>query len=962
MKLKIPPPLLRRFHRIFGLLLLVLSSALAAAQAPLSHYYQDVWTTRNGLPHNSINAIAQTSEGYLWFATWEGVARYNGREFRVFERGEHTGLPDSGLRSLTPDGQGVLVAGARGGVSRYEQQRWTAEPVVAAMVNHVLRDRRGRLWFATEGEGIYMRDGGGEHHYGAAEGLPGAGVYRLLEDEDGRIWAGTSQGLAWIREGEVAVVPGVPPVPVLALLHDERGRLLIGSEQGLYVWEDDSARPHSPALAGEAVSSLLLDDEGSLWLGTIDRGLVRVSRFGLERLGLAQGLPDKRVVSLFQDAERSIWVGTNGGLLRLRDAPFTSYTQDDGLAGNYVRTVLAHSDGSVWVGSSNGLSQIRGDTITSLPLLLPDGGIPSVLSLAEGRRGELWVGTYTHGLLRLQDGELAEILDRESGLGANEVRAVLPARDGSLWVGTAKGLNRLAEDGIRTYTQADGLPGDFVMNLFEAVNGDIWVGTGVGAARVRDGTVTPLYLNSQENAEYAFGFYQEPDGRHLWMATDRGLLRYRYRDGSLAVVGRRHGLPVEKMFQPVADRLGGLWLTTNRGIIRIGLAEAHRVADGELARIDFELFGEGDGMASSQANGGSGPAAVQAADGSVWIATAKGVARVQPERLADFGRSRLPVVLEGVEVNGQSTGIAGPQRLAAGSERLQLRFAGLGYVMPERIRYRTLLEGFDQDWVPREHQAQAEYTNLPPGRYLFRVAAAYPYGDWSEQEASLAFTIAPFFWQRSLFWWSLGILGLGGVWLLMRLRLRLLRRRAEQLEQQVAEKTGELQRQSQAFERQAREDQLTGLANRRAFDEGLQAAWADRGSAALCLAVLDIDHFKQVNDRWSHAVGDQAIRAVAAVLRHELRAGDLAARWGGEEFTLLLPGTTVEEARRICERVRRAIEEMDCGPIAAGLRLSVSLGLAEAGSLPDEDKLLSCADKALYRAKREGRNRVVLWS
>ncbi|PSJ46098.1 GGDEF domain-containing protein [Zobellella endophytica] len=962
MKLKIPLPILRRFNRIFGLLLLVLSSSLAAVQAPLSHYYQDIWTTRNGLPHNSINSIAQTAEGYLWFATWEGVARYNGREFRVFERGEPTGLPDSGMRSLTVDGAGLLVAGARGGVSRYERQRWSPEPDLPAMVNHVLRDSAGRLWFATEGDGVYMRDGdGGEHHYSVAEGLPGAGVYRLAEGADGGIWIGTSLGLAEIREGRIRIVTDIPAVPVLALLHDSQGRLLVGSERGAYVGERDRYRRLSPALADEAISSLLVDEAGDIWLGTIASGLIRVSRFGIERLGMADGLPDNRVVSLFQDSERSIWVGTNGGLLRLRDAPFTSYTQDKGLSGDYVRTVLAHSDGSVWVGTSNGLNHIPDGEVIPLRIRLPDGGVPSVLSLAEGRDGTLWVGTYTHGLLQIRRGELVDIIDRARGLGANEIRAVLPATDGTLWVGTAKGLSQMKDGRIRTYVQADGLPGDFILSLYEANNGDIWVGTGVGVGIVRGARIEALYLNRQDNAEYAFGFYQEPDGRHMWLATDRGLLRYRQADGSLAAVGKRHGLPIEKMFQPVADRLGGLWLTTNRGMLRLSREQAHRVADGELAAIGFEHFGEGDGMASAQANGGSSPAAARAADGSVWIATAKGVARVQPERLAEFGQADLPVVVEAVEVNGRTVDVEGPLQLPAGSDRLLLRYAGLGYVMPERIQYRTMLEGFDRDWVARSRQNQAEYTNLPPGDYVFRVAAAYPYGDWSEQEGRLAFSIRPFFWQRPLFWWGGALLGLGSLWLLMRLRLRMLKRSAEQLKQQVTEKTRELQLQSRAFERQAREDQLTGLANRRAFDEELTVAWANRGAAPLCLAVLDIDHFKKVNDRWSHAVGDEAIRAVASVLRRELRQGDLAARWGGEEFTLLFPGTAIEDARRICERVRRAIEGQDCGAVAAGLRLTVSLGLAEAASLSDEDKLLSCADKALYRAKEHGRNRVELW-
>ncbi|MDP5291635.1 two-component regulator propeller domain-containing protein [Oceanimonas sp. CHS3-5] len=948
---------------------LLLAWPVAAADSPLKDYYQDSWNTRNGLPHNSINSMAQTPEGYLWFATWEGVSRYNGRGFHTFVRGEQTGLPDSGIRGLTLDGDGLLVAGARGGFSRYQHPGWQPRASLPAMVNHVLRDRQGRLWFATEGDGIYMRDAEGQqHHFSSPQGLPGLAVYRLLQTTDGRIWAGTSQGLAVIGAGQkITVSEQIPAVPVLALLQTRKGQLLVGSGRGLYGSDEHGgfAQLH-PQLAGEAISSLLQDSAGDLWIGTTDRGLVRLGSYGLERMGMAQGLPDNRVLSLLQDTEDNIWVGTNGGLLRLRDAPFTSFTQEQGLSGNYVRTVLADDKGRIWVGTSNGLSLINASGVRPLPVKLPDGKAPSILSLA--RQGNtLWLGTYTHGLVGLKPGREPVIIDRKQGLSADEVRAILPARDGSLWVGTASGLSRLHQGRVTTYGKQDGLPGEFVMALHQANNGDIWVGTGVGAAIIRQGNpahIRALDLHSQENAEYAFGFYQQPGSDAVWIATDRGLLRYRYRDDSLSMVGRPQGLPIEKMFQPVADQQGGLWLTTNRGILRLDLQQAHRAADGELDTIPFELFGEGDGIASSQANGGSGPAATLAPDGSVWIATAVGVARVQPNRLASLVPNNLPVVLEDIRVNGMAVMPTQPLTLPAGSDRIQIEFAGLGYVMPERIRYRTRLEGFDKEWVARGGQNLAEYTNLAPGHYRLKVAASYPYSSWSHREASLSFSIAPFFWQRPVFWGLVGVVGLWLIWALFQLRLRMLKRNASTLRRLVDEKTQALQQQTQAFERQAREDQLTGLANRRAFDDWLATAYGqvDPGGNGLCLAVVDIDHFKRVNDQWSHNVGDEAITAVARVLRVQVRAQDKVARWGGEEFTLLFPDTSLKDATRICERIRQAVAELDCSPIAEGLSLTISLGLADAGGAGSTDRLLAQADQALYRAKNNGRNRVEVWS
>lgn len=342
----------KSLQSLLCLLSLLLSPALFAAQVPLSQYYQDHWTTRDGLPHNTINDITQTAEGYLWFATWEGVARYNGRQFKVFARGETSGLPDSGVRGLTTDGEGLLVVGARGGVSRYQHQAWTPQPDADAMVNHVLRDANGLLWLATQNDGIYVRDGETTiRHISVNQGLPSNDVYQLVQDSAGRVWAGTAQGVAWIHDDQVQVVNGIPAVAAMALVIDDQGRILVGSEQGLFAIDNAGVTPLYVALTTQAIISILQDKNGDLWLGTTDRGLIRISQLGIEFLGVEQGLPEQRVVSLFQDNEDSIWVGTNGGLMRLRDVPFSSVTEQQGLAGNYVRTVLAHSDGSMWVGS-----------------------------------------------------------------------------------------------------------------------------------------------------------------------------------------------------------------------------------------------------------------------------------------------------------------------------------------------------------------------------------------------------------------------------------------------------------------------------------------------------------------------------------------------------------------------------------------------------------------------------------
>ena len=623
-----------KFRAAQLLSLLIISPLLQAESTPLSDYYQQHFTIRDGLPQNTINDIAQTADGHLWFATWNGLARFNGREFRHYARGEETGFPGSAIRVLMTEGPNLLAAEARGGLSYYQDQVWISQPSVNVIINDVLRDQDGLLWLATLGDGIYVRDGDKTlAHFDESDGLPSQDVYSLAQDKQGRIWAGTAKGLVWIDNNKLHIVDAIAEISVSALLLDKQNRLFIGSEQGLYVAEQTGVSRIYPELSEKSIISLLQDNNDDLWLGTATDGLLRISSLGIEQLEVNRAFPAQRVLSLFQDNEQSIWVGTNTGLISLRQVPFNSLTEQHGLNGNYVRAVLAHSDGSVWVGSSAGLTQIKDGEVTALSLTMADGVSPSVLSLAEGLTGELLVGTYTYGLQRLEQDQLVAVSDRSQGLVSNEVRSLIASPDGSLWVGTNAGLNQLKAGEIKVYTREMGLPDDFIMGLHPVSNGDLWVATGAGAAIIRDEKITPVYFNGQ-GAEYAFGFYSEPKGDYVWIGTDRGLVRFSYADNTLSLIGVKHGLPVEKIFQPIADQLGGLWLPTSNGVTRISLAAAHRVADGLADTLDVEHFDESYGLASAQANGGTGPLATLLADGSVWMATAIGVARMDAARLA----------------------------------------------------------------------------------------------------------------------------------------------------------------------------------------------------------------------------------------------------------------------------------------------------------------------------------------
>ena len=354
--------------------------------------------------------------------------------------------------------------------------------------------------------------------------------------------------------------------------------------------------------------------------------------------------------------------------------------------------------------------------------------------------------------------------------------------------------------------------------------------------------------------------------------------------------------------------------------------------------------------------------------------------------MINFDPAPPPVVIERLQIDDQDIPgrVSGPVQVPAGSRRLELRFAGLSFLRPETIEYRYRLDGFDRDWIASGNRMSAEFTSLPPGDYRFRVSAALRPGLPHGPESSVEFHVLRFWWQQPVTWLLVVLVSAVLIVLLLQYRVskqrearavlqRLVNERTEALREQTqrllsADQERErlveqLREQSEAFERQAREDALTGLANRRAFDELLTREFArfQRMGQPLCLAVIDLDHFKRINDGFSHSAGDRALQAVADVLRRGCRAMDVVARYGGEEFALVLSATSTEEALALADRLRERVALIDCSDFAAGESLTASFGLAQAQGCSSVEMLVERADAALYAAKRGGRDRVCVW-
>ncbi len=587
-----------------------------------------------------------------------------------------------------------------------------------------------------------------------------------------------------------------------------------------------------------------------------------------------------------------------------------------GLPSQLVRAILDDDEGRLWIGGTEGVNRIAPDGgIRHFGL---DDGLPGtiVFAFARARAGGVWVGSL-QGVARIH-GDAVTVVEATVG---DDTRALYEAPDGRLWIGLRSGL-RCLKDGVLDRCGTSGLPGMSVFAFHPARDGSLWIGTSIGLIRVRGG----------ETTTYA----------------------------------QRAGFFGDAVFAILDDGAGHFWVSSNRGIARIAEADLAALDNGAAGRIEPQWFGQHDGMLASQANGASQTPAWRTRDGRLWFGTVQGVVIVDPAHLL-LNTEPPPVVIEGLLVNGREHDPAVGVALGPGVERIELRFAATSYVAPAAVRYRYRLHGYDADWNEAGTTRVAHYTRLPPGRYTFQAIASNNDGVWNEQGASFAFDILPA-WHQTTTFRTGAVLGVLALLLgLYRLRLWQLRARERELLREVAQRTEQLRQANERLQRLASLDGLTRIANRGAFDRRLQAAWLQQAGTRRPLAVLlaDIDAFKAYNDSYGHLAGDATLTAVAEALAQNLRSeADLAARYGGEEFAVLLPDCDGAEALRVAQRLREQVRGLGIQHRASDVVPVVSISIGVAATCPqpgeDPDDLLRRADEALYQAKAEGRDRVVL--
>ncbi len=925
------------------------------------------FTVQEGLAQSQVTTLLQDRTGFLWIGTQGGLSRYDGDRFRTWTTAE--GLPDDVVTALADDG-------------------------------------KGHLWVGTDSGAVALRTVGGFHVIGAPGGS-GAGAILALDALDGEtVLAGTAGAMFRLsRNGEAGRVldggvqrfvrtargawavggdgvwplgpdgrPGERiPLPAAVTAAGSAGDdVLLALADGT-VWSVAGGGPSGIASPpGETVTALTVAGDGTVWMGT-HRGLWRHRPGGrTEPVALAVDRIRIDVSRLFADVEGDLWIGTWGqGLIRLPPGEPTLFTPVTGLPANTVWAMDDDAAGCVWMATGEaGVVSWCGDRWG--PALDSHSGLPSDLALTVRvtRDGSLWIGT-DRGLVRRRPGGRLSRWDAGSGLPNPVVRDLAEDREGRLWVATSDGLAVREGSRWRSWGKDDGLPGPLVRALAVAPDGTVWLATHTsGVVRFDGRTFRAFTTRDGLPVDRVWSLMVDSRGR-VWAGTDAGIWIHDPSGRSLdRVIGTGDGLPNANILFLVEDQEGTVWVGTTRGVARVS-------PEGRV----FGVLTAADGLPDSEA---AENAALCDRTGAVWLGMAGGVVRIRPQSLKPPSRKLYPV-LERVQVDGRDVPAErwadGFLAIPPGSSELRLEITVPSLRNAGRLRFRYRLEPQDPGWSLPTDERHLTERRLAPGRYRFRVRVEDSAGGTLAERTLLELDLEPFWYQtRTARWGGLALLllVLAGT---VAFRFWMLERHRRELERLVAERTAELAEANDRLEALSRTDPLTGLANRRVAEDvlPLEIRLARReilreGVARLPefrgvgVVMLDLDRFKRINDEYGHETGDAVLVAVADAVGRVVREVDEVVRWGGEEILVIArsvtPGGLVDLSRRLLEAIASLAIPL---PSGGTLGVTASAGFVPyplalqppAGEDHLADWLIGIADRLLYSAKERGRARAV---
>lgn len=740
---------------------------------PLS-YTQRLWRMQDGLPEQVVQAFAQTLDRYLWIATTGGLVRFDGERFQTFNRENTRAFTENNVFCLLVSRDQTLWIGMEGGgLIRYRsgvfQQFSVREGLTNGFVRSIREDSHGRFWVGTDG-GLFRLENERLRRVDDNGRIPGLAVHAIYEDSDGQIWVGGSRLLRVSSDSakEYVLRGEASQNRVKSITETRDGSIWVGTVSGLQrMAPGESSFGAVPHVKG-TVRVLRETSDGTLWIGTIGRGLLTYREGQLSRIVVPDSLPSNTVLNLYEDIEKNIWIGTQGGMVRLIKTPVSTVPLPDA-SDSDAETIYRDTNGDLWVAAVN-LFRVHNGKASAYAF--PGISGVRVRNVFRDRDGALWIGTEGKGVFR-QTGSRLVHYSTEEGLVNNFVRAFLQGRNGSVWIATDEGVSRWHDQKITNFRVSEGLAYFSTRSLLEDHQGDIWIGTDQGLSRLHGDAFQHDGATAALQNEKIWAMHEDSDGG-LWFGTRTGGL-YRWRSGTMTHYTTAQGLASNGIYELLEDGNNNLWISGPNGISAVSRRELDEIADHPSRPVALSLYGVSDGLETIQMCGGEKPAGVLTNQGEVWFPSSKGPVRVSIG--SPMTSKTAPVVIDQVIADGLPIAATSSISLGPDNAKLEIHYGVVLLRSQERIRFRYMLEGFDKTWSDASPTRVAYYTNVPPGRYQFRVAAFEMNNPEQVASASLELVQRPHFYRTSWFLACIVLLLAATVWGAYQFRLGQMRAR-----------------------------------------------------------------------------------------------------------------------------------------------------------------------------------------
>jgi ligand-binding sensor domain-containing protein/signal transduction histidine kinase len=766
----------------------------------ISQYAHTAWRTQDGAFSSVPVAFTQTTDGYLWIGTPDGLLRFDGVRFVPWTSPDGRQLPRSDIKSLLGARDGSLWIGTGRGLARWKNGELVSYPGTKDWVTSIIEDRDGTIWLVrsqlADATGPLCKVTGDHVQcFGQADGIPVPSASHLVEDLSGNLWIGSYRGLCRWKAGSSStyfqkeLTQSQVLIGIESIAADLDGSLWAGVERSGHrqelqqyvqgVWKDRKL----PGLSGtdSDISTLFIDRDDTLWIGTGDRGIFRVRGKNVDHFGSADGLSSDAVARFFQDREGTLWVATSKGVDSFHDVNISTFSMREGLTADSVSSVVAGRDGTVWIGDSGAVNFVQKNRISAIR---ERHGLPgrNVTTLFEDREGRLWLGVDS--ALWVFEHERFRSILRTDGRPLGVIFSITEDVDGSFWVLAAHKLEH-----IRDFKFSDEIDSPQVSNAYALAadpQGGIWLGEADGdLVRYRQSQFEAFTPNPGANRVQIRQLLVESDGAILG-ATVEGLVRWK--EGTRRLLTAHNGLPCNGIYTLVKDRRDTLWLYTKCGLVVLADSEVRqwwRQADYSVKVRTLDVFdGAQPGLTPLQ------PQGAVSADGRLWFANDLVLQMIDPSHLHS-NELPPPVHIEQIVADRKDYPYQENLRLPQLTHDLEIDYAALSYVVPQKVRYRYMLEGHDQTWLEPQMRRQAFYSDLSPGKYRFRVIACNNDGVWNETGATLNFEIPPVFYQTKAFLGLCTLVLAGILWIAYLLRLQQM---AARIQGRLEERLGERER------------------------------------------------------------------------------------------------------------------------------------------------------------------------